>query len=75
MTLSRVDAESLSQSKFAQARYIISENGVTFGAFILFFVFVLFAVFGQAIAPYAPPRQQRRPIPLPADCRPLVWHR
>lgn len=54
MTLSRVDAESLSQSKFAQARYIISENGVTFGAFILFFVFVLFAVFGQAIAPYAP---------------------
>ncbi len=54
MTLSRVDSESFSQSKFAQARYIISENWVTFGAFILFFVFVLFAVFGQAIAPYAP---------------------
>lgn len=54
MTLSRVDSESFSQSKFAQARYIISENWVTFGAFMLFFVFVLFAVFGQAIAPYAP---------------------
>ncbi|MGB3294889.1 MAG: ABC transporter permease [Phormidesmis sp.] len=54
MTLSSVDSESLSQSRFAQARYIISENWVTFGAFILFFIFVLFAVFGQAIAPYDP---------------------
>lgn len=54
MTVSRGDSESSSHSKFAQARYIISENGVTFGAFILFFVFVLFAVFGQAIAPYDP---------------------
>lgn len=54
MTVSRGNSESSSHSKFAQARYIISENGVTFGAFILFFVFVLFAVFGQAIAPYDP---------------------
>ncbi|MEM1256594.1 MAG: ABC transporter permease [Cyanobacteria bacterium P01_H01_bin.21] len=41
-------------SPFAQARYIISENVVTFGAFLLFFVFVLFALFGKAIAPYDP---------------------
>ena len=42
------------QSAWAQARYIISENVVTFGAFLLFFVFVLFALFGNAIAPYNP---------------------
>ena len=41
-------------SPLAQARYIISENVVTFGAFLLFFVFVLFALFGDAIAPYDP---------------------
>lgn len=42
------------QSFVAQARYVISENGVTFGAFLLFFVLVLFALFGRAIAPYNP---------------------
>lgn len=42
------------QSFVAQARYVISENGVTFGAFLLFFVLVLFALFGGAIAPYNP---------------------
>lgn len=35
-------------------RYVISENLVTFGAFGLFFVFVLLAIFGGAIAPYDP---------------------
>ena len=42
------------KSTLAQARYIISENVVTFGAFLLFFVFVVFALFGAAIAPYDP---------------------
>ncbi|MBE9077419.1 ABC transporter permease [Romeria aff. gracilis LEGE 07310] len=35
-------------------RYIISQNGITFGAFSLFFGFVLIAVLGNAIAPYDP---------------------
>ncbi|MEO0456310.1 MAG: ABC transporter permease [Cyanobacteria bacterium P01_A01_bin.114] len=43
-----------SSSPLAQARYIVSENGVTLGAFLLFFMFVLFAVLGSAIAPYDP---------------------
>ncbi|MEM7796486.1 MAG: ABC transporter permease [Cyanobacteria bacterium P01_C01_bin.118] len=50
MTLSH----PVQKSSLAQARYIISENSVTFGAFLLFFVFVLFALFGNAIAPYDP---------------------
>ena len=41
-------------SSLAQVRYIISENVVTFGAFLLFFVMVVFALFGSAIAPYDP---------------------
>ncbi|MEM6255006.1 MAG: ABC transporter permease [Cyanobacteria bacterium P01_D01_bin.156] len=45
---------SVQKSFLAQARYIISENAVTFGAFVLFFGFVLFAVFGNIIAPYDP---------------------
>lgn len=47
---------SLSQplSPLAQARYIIGENGVTFAAFLLFFGFVVLALFGHAIAPYDP---------------------
>ncbi|MGF1574554.1 MAG: ABC transporter permease [Cyanophyceae cyanobacterium] len=36
------------------ARYVISENKVTFGAFALFFLLVLFALFGGIIAPYNP---------------------
>ena len=36
------------------ARYVISENKVTFGAFALFFLLVLFALFGGVIAPYNP---------------------
>ncbi|MFQ3613436.1 MAG: ABC transporter permease [Cyanobacteriota bacterium] len=36
------------------ARYVISENKITFAAFALFFLFVLFALFGPAIAPYNP---------------------
>ncbi|MEL6161880.1 MAG: ABC transporter permease [Cyanobacteria bacterium J06554_11] len=42
------------QSFISQACYVIGENVVTFGAFLLFFVFVLFALFGGAIAPYNP---------------------
>ncbi|MEO0529788.1 MAG: hypothetical protein AAF266_04335, partial [Planctomycetota bacterium] len=33
----------------AQVRYILSENYVTFGAFLLFFVMVIFALLGSAI--------------------------
>ena len=36
------------------ARYVMGENIVTFGAFLFFFGLVLFAVFGEAIAPYDP---------------------
>lgn len=36
------------------ARYVMSENLVTFGAFLFFFLMVLFAIFGEAIAPYDP---------------------
>lgn len=35
-------------------RYVISENAITFAAFGLFFLLVLFAIFGDAIAPYDP---------------------
>lgn len=35
-------------------RYVVSENLITFAAFGLFLVFVLFAIFGEAIAPYDP---------------------
>lgn len=47
-------SQPIQKSSLAQARYIISENYVTFGAFLLFFVFVLFALLGTAIAPYDP---------------------
>jgi peptide/nickel transport system permease protein len=35
-------------------RYVISENVVTFGAFLLFFLFVMVAVVGRGLAPYDP---------------------
>lgn len=35
-------------------RYVIQENGVTFAAFALFFLFVILAIFGDGIAPYNP---------------------
>jgi peptide/nickel transport system permease protein len=38
----------------AHARYVMSENVVTFGAFALFFLFVACAVFGPWLAPYNP---------------------
>ncbi|MEM9214490.1 MAG: ABC transporter permease [Cyanobacteria bacterium P01_F01_bin.150] len=41
-------------SFWSQARYVISENWVTFGAFLLFFLLVVFAILGEAIAPYDP---------------------
>ncbi len=37
-----------------QARYVISENPVTFGAFLMFSGLVLLALLGNAIAPYDP---------------------
>ncbi|MBE9062791.1 ABC transporter permease [cf. Phormidesmis sp. LEGE 11477] len=51
MSLSKSSSD---RSFVAQARYIVSENVVTFCAFLLFFVLVLFALFGGAIAPYSP---------------------
>ncbi|MEL6492633.1 MAG: ABC transporter permease [Cyanobacteria bacterium J06621_3] len=47
-------ASPAGRSFLEQARYVISENVVTFGAFLLFFLLVLFALFGNAIAPYNP---------------------
>lgn len=44
---------SLSAS-WQHTRYVISENLITFGAFALFLVLGLFAIFGRAIAPYNP---------------------
>jgi peptide/nickel transport system permease protein len=41
-------------STLQHTRYVISENLITFGAFVLFLGFVLFAIFGTAIAPYDP---------------------
>ena len=41
-------------SRWAQVRYSIRENVVTFGAFLLFLVMVVFALLGRAIAPYDP---------------------
>lgn len=35
-------------------RYVISQNLITFSAFALFLVLVIFAIVGQAIAPYDP---------------------
>ncbi|MGB3613064.1 MAG: ABC transporter permease, partial [Elainellaceae cyanobacterium] len=50
MTLTR----SPFQATLDQARYVISENVVTFGAFLVFFGLVLLALLGEAIAPYDP---------------------
>ncbi|MEO1404353.1 MAG: ABC transporter permease [Cyanobacteria bacterium J06635_1] len=52
MTGYRPSLQSGLTSGLAQARYIIGENIVTFGAFLLFFLLGLFALFGSAIAPY-----------------------
>ncbi|MBE9069346.1 ABC transporter permease [Leptolyngbya cf. ectocarpi LEGE 11479] len=49
-----VSQSVIRKSSLAQARYILSENYVTFGAFVLFFGMVLLALFGGAIAPYNP---------------------
>lgn len=47
-------SQPVQTSSLAQVRYIISENVVTFGAFVLFFLMVVFALLGSAIAPYDP---------------------
>lgn len=44
----------MTTTTFQHTRYVISENPVTFGAFALFLLLALFAVFGEAIAPYEP---------------------
>ena len=48
------ETQDKSLSFLAQARYIISENLITSGAFLLFFLLILFAILGDAIAPYDP---------------------
>ncbi|GAB4385984.1 MAG: ABC transporter permease [Elainellaceae cyanobacterium] len=35
-------------------RYVIRENAITFGAFLLFFLLLLCAIFGESLAPYDP---------------------
>ncbi|MEL7400860.1 MAG: ABC transporter permease, partial [Pseudomonadota bacterium] len=47
-------AKDARRSFLAQVRYVMSENIVTLGAFLLFLMLVLFALFGNAIAPYNP---------------------
>lgn len=44
----------MSATTLRHARYVISENKITFGAFLLFALLVLFALLGEAIAPYNP---------------------
>lgn len=44
----------MTTTTFQHTRYVISENWITFGAFGLFLVFVLFAILGEAVAPYNP---------------------
>ncbi|MEO1068791.1 MAG: ABC transporter permease [Cyanobacteria bacterium J06638_6] len=44
----------MTTTTFQHTRYVISENWITFGAFGLFLVLVLFVIFGHAIAPYDP---------------------
>ena len=39
------------------ARYVLTENPVTLGAFVLLLAFVLLAVFGPFLAPYDPDRK------------------
>ncbi|MEL6814518.1 MAG: ABC transporter permease [Cyanobacteria bacterium J06598_3] len=47
-------AKDARRSFLAQVHYVMSENIVTLGASLLFLVLVLFALFGNAIAPYNP---------------------
>ncbi|MGI8935742.1 MAG: ABC transporter permease, partial [Phormidesmis sp.] len=54
LTFLSAESNAELKSNIAQIRYIISENVVTFGAFLLFLLFVLCAILGQAIAPYDP---------------------
>ncbi|NJN22636.1 MAG: ABC transporter permease [Leptolyngbya sp. RL_3_1] len=44
----------MATTTFSHTRYVISQNLITFGAFGLFLILVLFAIFGTAIAPYDP---------------------
>lgn len=44
----------MTSTTLQHTRYVISENWITFGAFGLFLVLVLFAIFGDVIAPYDP---------------------
>lgn len=50
MSLAHARWQQMSQ----QASYTIRENGVTFGAFVLFFGLMMVALLGGAIAPYDP---------------------
>jgi len=44
----------MTSTTLQHTRYVISENWITFAAFGLFLILVLFAIFGDAIAPYDP---------------------
>ena len=44
----------MTTTSFRHARYVMAENKITFGAFLLFALLVLFALLGEAIAPYNP---------------------
>jgi peptide/nickel transport system permease protein len=52
--MSAVVTTSPWRETWRHARYVATDNPVTLGAFILFLVFVLFALFGPWIAPYDP---------------------
>jgi peptide/nickel transport system permease protein len=58
-------------------RYVISQNLITFGAFGLFLVLVLFAIFGTAIAPYDPLASNSaialQPPSEPIGLAPISW--
>ncbi|ASC69319.1 Dipeptide transport system permease protein DppC [Halomicronema hongdechloris C2206] len=44
----------MTSTTLQHTRYVISENWITFAAFGLFLVLVLFAILGDAVAPYSP---------------------
>jgi peptide/nickel transport system permease protein len=53
-TTTTLQRPSAWQETLRHAKYVATENPVTLGAFILFMIFVFFAIFGPWIAPYDP---------------------
>lgn len=54
MNATTLQRPSAWQETLRHAKYVATENPVTLGAFILFMIFVFFAIFGPWIAPYDP---------------------